>query len=177
MIRINLLPSPERKPKVVYDLYIFLALFLGVAIIISGILYLTQKRIWALEKQISEKKSQIQSLEPIQREYLAMEREKKEIEQRLKVVDTIKKGRALPARILYDLSSIVKDTVWLKALKKAEGKLTIEACAMENESIADFVEQLIKLPYVRNVELVKVEEIIEEGLPVKKFLIVGEVLF
>lgn len=177
MIRINLLPSPERKPKIIYDLYLFVALFLTVAIVTGGIFYLTQKRIWALEKEISEKKSQIQSLEPIQREYLAMEREKKEIEQRLKVVETIKKGRALPARILYDLSSLVKDTVWLKALKKAEGKLTIEGCAMENESIADFVEQLLKLPYLRNAELMKVEEIIEEGLPVKKFLIVSEVLF
>lgn len=176
MIRINLLPSPEKKPRIVYDLYLFVFLLVITSLILGGLFYLTQKRIWDLERQISEKKSQIQSMEPIHKEYMAMEREKKEIEQRLKVVESIKKGRALPARILFDLSSLVKETVWLKTLKKAEGKLTIEGCAMENESIADFIEQLLKLPYVKNAELMKIEEIVEEGLPVKKFLIVGEVL-
>lgn len=175
MIRINLLPLPERKPAITIDLYLFL-LFLTVSLLICTIsFFYVHKKISDLRAKIEDRKSKIAALDAIYKEYMSMERDKKEIQKRLAVVETIKKGRALPARILYDMTNLTKGTIWLKSLKKADTKLTVEGRAIENESIADFTEQLAKLPYVKNVELQKVEEVVEEGLAIKKFVLEAEI--
>ncbi|MCX7857892.1 MAG: PilN domain-containing protein [Deltaproteobacteria bacterium] len=176
MIKINLLPVPEKKPSFTFDVVTFLVL-LSVSLVIFGISYYsTKNRISDIQRQIEEKKKQISSLEGTYREYMAMEKDKREIQKRLTVVKTIKKGRALPARILYDITNVTKESIWLKSLKKTDAKLTIEGRAIENESVADFMEQLSRLPYMRNVELVNVEETVEEGLAVRKFVIQGDII-
>jgi len=175
MIRINLLPVSEKKPSIRMDLYIFLLLLLLGTAALGVLYYRVEGRISDLNAKIENRKKEIASLDGIYREYMSMEKEKKEIQKRLNVVQMIKKGRALPARILYDLTMVTKDTVWLRSLKKTETKITIEGRATENESISDFIEQLSRLPYLKNVELLKVEEVVEEGLPVRKFLVQGEV--
>jgi type IV pilus assembly protein PilN len=175
MIRINLLPVSEKKPSIRMDLYIFLLLLLLGTAALGVLYYRVEGRISDLNAKIENRKKEIASLDGIYREYMSMEKEKKEIQKRLNVVQMIKKGRALPARILYDLTMVTKDTVWLRSLKKTETKITIEGRATENESISDFIEQLSRLPYLKNVELLKVEEVVEEGLPVRKFLVQGDV--
>jgi type IV pilus assembly protein PilN len=175
MIRINLLPVSEKKPSIRMDLYIFLLLLLLGTAALGVLYYRVEGRISDLNAKIENRKREIASLDGIYREYMSMEKEKKEIQKRLNVVQMIKKGRALPARILYDLTMVTKDTVWLRSLKKTETKITIEGRATENESISDFIEQLSRLPYLKNVELLKVEEVVEEGLPVRKFLVQGDV--
>jgi type IV pilus assembly protein PilN len=175
MIRINLLPVSEKKPSIRIDLYIFLLLLLLGTAALGVLYYRVEGRISDLNAKIENRKKEIASLDGIYREYMSMEKEKKEIQKRLNVVQMIKKGRALPARILYDLTMVTKDTVWLRSLKKTETKITIEGRATENESISDFIEQLSRLPYLKNVELLKVEEVVEEGLPVRKFLVQGDV--
>lgn len=176
MIKINLLPVPEKKPAITIDLYIFLLLILVGFAFLGTSYYYVSRRISDLSIKIEERKKKISSLDAIYREYMAMEKEKKEIQKRLDVVQMIKKGRALPARLLYDITTITKHTIWLRALKKTDLKIVIEGRAIENESVADFMEQLSKLPYVRNVELLNIEEMVEEGLPVKKFVIQGEII-
>jgi len=175
MIRINLLPVSEKKPSIRIDLYIFLLLLLLGTAALGVLYYRVEGRISDLNAKIENRKKEIASLDGTYREYMSMEKEKKEIQKRLNVVQMIKKGRALPARILYDLTMVTKDTIWLRSLKKTETKITIEGRATENESISDFIEQLSRLPYLKNVELLKVEEVVEEGLPVRKFLVQGEV--
>ena len=87
----------------------------------------------------------------------------------------MKAGRALAARILYDLPSIMRDNVWLKRFKKDGGLFELEGRSLENESIAEFVERLSKTPYYRNVELKNIEDVTEEGVVVKKFIVQGGV--
>ena len=129
-----------------------------------------------------------------------MEQQKKEIERRMKAIDTIKEGRALSARILFDLTNIVKDNVWFRNFNKADDKFQIEGVSLENESIADLMEKLSKIPYMRNIELLNIEDdsfyvkdetdkptkgtvgkIAETDKPtkvtVKKFIINGEIAF
>lgn len=176
MIRINLLPYPERKPALVVDFYVFVLFFLVLLVLSGASYYYVNKRIWDLNAKIDDRKKRIAALEGVYREYLTMEKEKKEIEKRLKVVSMIKKGRALPARMLYDLTTLTRDTLWLRSIKKTDLKVQIEGRAIENESIADFTEEFSRLPYVKNAELIKVEEVVEEGLAVKKFVVEAEFL-
>lgn len=176
MIKINLLPKKLAKKMILYDLYLFLFVVILNLSIVGGIYYKNEKNIAEYNKVIGDAKAEIASLENIYREYLNLEKEKQEIEKRIKAINDVKEGRGLAARTLYDLTSVIKENVWLKSFKKDEDRFELEGRSMENESIADFVENLSKIPYMRNVELINVEDIAEEGIVVKKFLVKGNII-
>jgi len=175
MIRINLLPAKAKKDVFKYDLFMFLTCVVLALMVFGGIYYYNTKEISKRKAMIENTKKEIQSLQKIYKEYLAMEQEKKEIQRRIKAIDSIKEGRALAARTVFDLSGVIKNNVWLKSLKKTENKFELEGCSLENESISELIESLSKIPYIKNVELKSVGEMLEEGVTVKSFIIYGDI--
>lgn len=145
-------------------------------LVFGGIYYYNMKEISKRKTMIENTKKEIQKLQQIYKEYLTMEQEKKEIQRRIKAIDSIKEGRALAARALYDLSGIIKDNVWIKNFKKTDDKFELEGRSLENESISMLVEALSKVPYMKNVELKGVEDAPpEDGVILKKFIIYGDI--
>jgi Tfp pilus assembly protein PilN len=143
-------------------------------LVFGGSYYYNMNEIAKSKTMIENTKKEIQNLQQIYKEYRAMEQEKKEIQRRIVAIDSIKEGRALAARTMYDFSSIIKDNVWIKSFKKTEDKFMLEGRSLENESISTLVEALSKVPYIRNVELKGVEDTTEEGVVLKKFVINGD---
>jgi len=175
MIRINLLPSKIKKDLFKYDLYMFFSIMVIALLVFGGIYYYNMNEISKRKATIENTKNEIKKLQQIYKEYLTMEQEKKEIQRRIKAIDSIKEGRALAARTVYDLSGIIKNNVWIKGFKKTEDKFELDGRSLENESISDLVEALSKIPYIRNVELKSVGEATEEGVAVKSFVISGDI--
>ncbi|HPP06597.1 MAG TPA: PilN domain-containing protein [Syntrophorhabdaceae bacterium] len=177
MIKINLVPSQEEKKLFREDIYLFIFFVLLNAIAVGGFYYKNHQDIIEQKKMIGDTKKEIASLQNIYREYLAMQQQKKEIERRMKAIDSIKEGRALTARILFDLTNIIKENVWLRNLKKSDNKLYLEGVSIENESISDLMERLSKIPYLTNVELLNITDELdrETNVTVKKFIIQGDI--
>ncbi len=177
MIKINLIPSQTEKNLFKEDIYLFILITFLCFIAVAGFYYKNNKDIEEKKRSIQHTKNEIASLQKIYKEYLAMEQQKKEIERRMKAIESIKEGRALSVRILYDITNIIKDNVWFKNFNKADGKFEIEGISLENESISDFIEKLAKIPYMRNIELLKVEDEQDKrtNVMVKKFIIKGEI--
>ncbi|OPY66520.1 MAG: Fimbrial assembly protein (PilN) [Syntrophorhabdaceae bacterium PtaU1.Bin034] len=176
MIRVNLLPGKEHeKSHVNLDFYILLAGLIFSLAVVAVVYTKNNKHIQTLQSEMASIKKQTALLQGIQKELLSIEKEKKEISRKIALMDTIKQGRAVAPRFLYDLSSLVKDNVWFKKLRKDEAKFEIEGRSVDNESICDFVDNLAKLPYLKNVELKSVEDITEAGVQAKKFVVEGGV--
>jgi Tfp pilus assembly protein PilN len=175
MIKINLLPRKHRKKPLKIDLYIFLVV-LVISVVAAGFIYYQNDRdITNSQNQIESAKKEIANLEGIYKDYLRMESEKKEIAARIKTIDSLKEGRALSARILYDLTSLIKESVWLRTFKKDEDRFEMEGRSLQNESISELIERLSGIPYMKNVELRNVEDVAEGGITVKKFVIYGNI--
>jgi len=175
MIKINLLPKKPIRAAFKYELHVFILIFILNLLAIALIYSINARSISNLKSNIEKAKKEIASLDPIHREYLAMEQEKKEIQRRIQAINTIKQGRALAARTLYDLTSIVKESLWLKSFKKTENKFELEGRSIENEAISSLMESLSKVPYLSGVELKSVEDATEQGLVLKKFVIQGNI--
>lgn len=175
MIRINLLPKKPAKSVFKLDLYIFVLVAIINGLVIAGIYLSNSREIANYQTMIESAKKEIASLDGIYKEYLRIEKEKKEIGDRIKTIEGLKKGRALAARILYDLSDVVKENVWLRTLRRDDDRFELEGRSLENESISDFMETLAKIPYLKNVELRNVEDLVEGGIAVKKFVIYGNI--
>lgn len=174
MIKINLLPYKKKKASALRVNVVAFVLFLITGnIIFWGLFLLNEREIASYEREITSAKAEIATLQPIYQEYQRMQQAKKEIERRIKVVNQLKAGRALVARSLYDLSTTMKDGVWLKTYKKKGDKFEIEGRSMVNESISEFMETITRLPYMKNVELKSIQDVTEEGLVVKKFIVQG----
>ena len=176
MIKINLLPVKARKKtQVNRDLFLFIAmLVLGLGLV--GVVYVNNmKDLSRTQKEIGATKQAVARLQDIYKEYQSIEKQKKEIERRIAVIDQIKEGRPLASRVLYDLPSVVKENVWLTKYKKDGEKFELEGRSLENESIADFIDKLSKIPYYRNVELKTAEDVTEQGIVVKKFIVQGNI--
>jgi len=174
MIKINLLPFKRKRSSTVSKDVRDLIIMIIVVCIGFGLYY--YRLISSIDDQKAEIltiKREIQSLQPIAQEYHAIQEAKKEIQKRIQTVDQLKSGRALAARSLYDVSSIIKEGVWIKTFKKTDNKFEIEGRSFVNENISDFIESLSKMAYVSNVELKNVQDVNEEGLTIKKFIITG----
>jgi type IV pilus assembly protein PilN len=174
MIKINLLPYKKSKASALKTHLVTFVLLLIIGNIIFWAAYIyNQREIGEYERNIRSSKAEIAALQPIYQEYQRMQKAKAEIERRIKVVNQLKAGRALAARSLYDLSTTMKEGVWLKTFKKKGDKFEIDGRSMVNESISEFMENISKLPYMKNVELKSIQDVNEEGLVVKKFIIQG----
>jgi Tfp pilus assembly protein PilN len=175
MIRINLLP--EEPPKNVFKLdFLLLLLVTAIAVAVLGLFYLGNEQEISRQRQaISDAKKQIASLDKFYQEYMTIEKEKKEIQRRIQAIEGLKRGRALTARTLYDLTTLTKDTVWLRNFRKNEGNFELEGRALDAEAVSQLMESLLKVPYIKNVELKILENTSDEGLEVKKFVIQGNI--
>jgi type IV pilus assembly protein PilN len=176
MIKINLLPTKKLERRgISLDPYILVAALVISSALVGGFYLKNARDIEQARKEIQSLKQQAMALEPIKREFAALEKDKQEVSNKLAVINRMKEGRAVPPRMLYDLSSLVKDSLWLRRLKKDDKKLEIEGRSIDNESICDFVERLAKLPYLKDMELKSVEDVAEGGITVKKFVVDGSV--
>jgi len=175
MIKINLLPKKPIRAAFKYEIHVFFLIIILNLLAIALIYSINARSISNLKSNIERAKKEIASLDPIHREYLAMEQEKKEIQRRIQAINTIKQGRALAARTLYDLTSVVKESLWLKSFKKTENKFELEGRSVENEAISSLIESLSKVPYLNGIELKSVEDATEQGLVLKKFIIQGNI--
>ncbi len=176
MIKINLLPKTKRERKSLkLEPYILVAVLL-VSLALVGALYGKNARdIGRTRSEIDSLNKQVTAFQPIQNEFAALEKGKKELSDKLAVIAKMKEGRALPPKMLYDIASIMKDNLWLKRLRKDEKRLEIEGRSIDNESVCDFVERLSKLPYLKDIELKSVEDVGEGNITVKRFLVEGSV--
>jgi Tfp pilus assembly protein PilN len=174
MIKINLLPFKRKRASTLTKDIRDLVILLIIVCIGFGIYYykLTNE-IEEHKSNIATTKKEIQSLQPIAQEYKTIQEAKKEIQTRIQTLNQLKSGRALAARSLYDISSIIKEGVWIKSFKKTDNKFEIDGRSFVNESISDFIESLSKMPYITNIELKNVQDVNEEGLTIKKFIITG----
>ena len=174
MIKVNLLPYKKTRTSTLKINIVTFVLMLIIGNILFWSFYIyNQREINDYERNIQATKTELARLQPFYQEYQRIQQAKKEIERRIKVVNQLKAGRALAARSLFDLSTTMKEGVWLKSFKKKDDKFEIEGRSLVNESISDFMETLGRLPYMKSVELKSIQDVTEEGLVIKKFIVQG----
>ncbi|OPY75954.1 MAG: Fimbrial assembly protein (PilN) [Syntrophorhabdus sp. PtaU1.Bin153] len=175
MIKVNLLPKKPIRAAFRYDIYLFFVIVALNGLIIASFYFFNYRGVSNYKAKIAAAKKEIASLNPIYQQYLSMEREMKEVQRRIRAIDGLKEGRALAARTLYDLSSQVRESLWLKSFKKTDNKFEMEGRSIDNEAISSLMESLSKVPYMRGIELKSVQDTSEQGMVLKKFIIQGNI--
>jgi len=82
-----------------------------------------------------------------------------DIEAKLKTIRELEEVKTGPVKLLDDIAtSVPKDKLWLASLKESKGTLMLEGTAMDNETVADFMDKLQSTGTINSVELVRTRQ-------------------
>jgi len=174
MIKINLLPFRATRIKEKIKLHVFIYIgFSSILILAMTWFYIDYTtKLKDLRKRQDKLEGELAAYKDITAKIRVLEQTKKEVDGKLKKIKELEKVKSGPVKLLDDIAvSVPKDRLWLTAVKENKGTLVLEGTAMDNETVADFMNRLKGTESVKSVELVRTKQkkITELNLNLKDF--------
>jgi type IV pilus assembly protein PilN len=174
MIRINLLPyrEKEKKENLQYQIIALSgALVLFLLIILSVHLYFGMS-ISGMETKIREADARLIVLNKKVGDIEGFKRDKRELEQKLEVINSLETDRLFPVRMLDELNLLVPaKEAWLEKITQTGKELRIEGMARDNGTVARFMKSMEKAGFVQSAELVVSREKELAGVKLQQFIL------
>lgn len=144
MIRINLLPVRAVKKREMgrQVLVLFAVVLLGAGL---GNYFWYADRAAELSRQrqsVAQAKTKIAELEKVIGEVKNINTRKAEVEKKLAVLDSLRKGRNGPVRMLDALASATPKKVWVRTFTEASNSVSIDGSAVSHDEVAEFMRGL-----------------------------------
>jgi type IV pilus assembly protein PilN len=99
-------------------------------------------------------------------------RDKKELEQKLGVINSLEINRLFPVRMLDELNQLIPSKeAWLERMTQTGQELRIEGIAKDNGTVARFMKGLEKATFIQSVELVVSREKEVAGVKLQQFIL------
>ncbi|MEK7851864.1 MAG: PilN domain-containing protein [Deltaproteobacteria bacterium] len=176
MIKINLLPVRAAKKKETIRQQISIAaLMLAFLLIVIGYFHFNiRKGIADVNAQITATQEELTKTKAEIGEVSKFKEAKKVLEDKLGVIVALKKGKTGPVKVLDDLSRVTPETLWVNSFKERGGNIDIDGVAIGNEIIAQFMTDIEKSPYFKDIELIVTEQTEQAGMKLKKFGLTGK---
>lgn len=156
MIRINLLPirQMKKRARMKAELTGFSAgLVLVLLFLAVGWLVLTGK-IANLQDELVVLEQKKQSYQPILNQIAQLKKEKEVVEVKLESIKKLQAGSRITVRVLDEVASRTPTTrMWLTSLQQSAGRLQLLGIALDNETIAQYMQQLEASEYFEKTEL------------------------
>ena len=156
MIRINLLPFRAARKRENIRRQVTISALIVVFSIVLMIYILVERntKLSALKDNQNDKKVELAKFQKDLKEIKDLERQTKEIETKLNVIKDLEKGKTGPVRLLDELSQAVpRGQLFFKSLKERGGSLSLSGTAMDNETVALFMDNLKNSEHITSVEL------------------------
>jgi len=177
MIKINLLLARKEKKKAGMRKE-GVVLILSVALLgllLGGIQWVMSSEKADLTARIAGKKEKIARFRALTAEVTKAKDDQKVLQDKLNVINNLKKEKGSPARILDELSIYKPEKIHLESLKKEGTKLGIEGIALDDETIAMFMTNLRKSKLFKNIDLIVSEQSEQSKIKLKKFTLSCEI--
>ncbi len=97
------------------------------------------------------------------------EKDKKNFEEKISVIEQLKKNQTGPVIMLDEISKNIPERVWLTKITESGGKLSIEGNAISNTDLASFINNLKNTKGFSNVELTESKGAVEANIPIYTF--------
>lgn len=174
MIKINLLPYREKAKKENLRRQIIIlsgTLVLFLLIILAVHLYFSMS-ISGMETKIREADARLVVLNKKVGDIEGFKRDKKELEQKLEVINALERNRFFPIRMLDELNLLVPSKeAWLEKITQKGQELRIEGVARDNGTVARFMKSMEKAGFIQSVELVVSREKELAGVKLQQFIL------
>src|SRR6266850_1163845 len=154
MLHINLLPVRAAKKREFGKQQLLFVLLLVLASIGNYFVYNRfESELRSLDKQIAATRAEIAQLEKTIGEVKSIKEDKKALEDKLKILDTLKKGRTGPVKVLDELASVVPQKVWIVEFSEQNGGVSITGQAVNYEDLSTFSKKLKASTHFTNITI------------------------
>jgi len=161
MIKINLFPFRAARAKEnirrQVTIYVLSTLFL---LLVLGYYALDfNKKVTTLKADQDAKQRNLATFQATTAKLTKLKKTIADLEAKLHTIEDLEKGKTGPVKLLDDIAmSVPRDKLWLVSLKESAGILTLAGTAMDNETVADFMNRLESTESMNSVELVKTQQ-------------------
>ena len=160
MIKINLLPfrAARKRENIKRQLIVF-ALTIILCVLVGGYFFINLsgelRSLKAEETQLNKDLAKYrQTLNKIK----TLEKKIKDINAKLAVIKKLERGKTGPVFLLDEIATAVpKDKLWLNSLSEKRGSLSLTGTAMDNETVALFMNNLKAADHIGEVDLLNVQ--------------------
>ena len=172
MVRINLLPVREirHRLKARKEIIIFaicFICFLGVLALFSG---QQSGETDKLQKELVGVKAKIALHEKTLARMKKLEQDKALLETQIGIIDKLKVESSLTVHVLDEVARIIPNQrMWLSSLAQQGSSLKLSGMALDNLTIAGFMEDLKQSPYIKSVTLANASLKAYAGRDLKSF--------
>jgi len=168
MIKINLFPFRAARIKEnirrQFTIYLLSTIFLLLAFSYYALEF--NKKVKTLRADRDEKQRSLATFRATTVKLAQLKKTIADVGLKLDTIRDLEKGKTGPVKLLDDIAmSVPRDKLWLVSLKESAGILTLQGTAMDNETVADFMNRLESTESMRSVELVKTQQ--KEIAPLK----------
>jgi type IV pilus assembly protein PilN len=178
MIKINLIPVKEKGKKKVGIKKDWVVLILSMVILFVILFFLQwriNREIGDTTAKISDTKKEIVHFKALTADVNKAKEDQKTLQDKLNIINTLRKEKASPVRVLDEVSIQKPEKLHLESLKKEGSKVGIEGIALDDETIANFMTNLRKSKLFKNVDLIVSEQSELSKIKIKKFTLSCEI--
>jgi type IV pilus assembly protein PilN len=92
-----------------------------------------------LDREIAKAETDTRNLRSVLAQVQKFETRKGQLQQRVTLIEQLRKGQSAPARVLDQISRSIPDRLWLADLKQAGDDFTLDGFATSMTALSDFV--------------------------------------
>ncbi|HYR19127.1 MAG TPA: PilN domain-containing protein [Myxococcales bacterium] len=117
----------------------------------------------SLEQRIASTRTEIAQLEKTIGEVKSITQDKKALEDKLKILDALKKGRTGPVKVMDELATIIPSKAWITEYSEQNGNVVMRGLAVTYEDLSSFAQKLKTSKYFANVTIKKASQKNQSG--------------
>jgi len=178
MLKINLLPVRQLKKRAKAKKQLFGMCFL----FIGSLALATLVGLWQAQK-LNNLKADVTALQQEKNSYNStlkkmtrLEKEKIELTRKTNIIKELKANSSLTVRVIDEVANRIDNKrMWLDSLNQNGSSLQLSGVALDNQTVAQFMNKLKKSPYVQSVSLKSSALKIVSGRDLKSFSLLCQV--
>ncbi len=156
MLRINLLPIRQfkRRIKARNEIVGFAMVFVAVLVILFFVNLFQIGRVENVQATIVQLQNEERRLIPIIKEVERLERQQEELQRKITVIKSLREESSLTVHVMDEVAKFVdNDRLWLESFAQQGNILQLKGVALDNETVAQFMETLKTSEYINSVTL------------------------
>lgn len=156
MLKINLLPirQLQQHARARNEIFGFVTVFIFLLVILGIIVTLQANQATAIQTETTRLNQEKQTYDKILAEIKKLEADKKELENKISIIKKLKKDSSITVHVLDEVSRKLDSTrMWLTALDQQGKSLSLTGIALDNKTIAEFMDTLDASPFISDVNL------------------------
>ncbi|MFT5728868.1 MAG: type IV pilus assembly protein PilN [Desulforhopalus sp.] len=172
MLKINLLPVRQlkRRAKARKQLTSIFLFFLLLLAMLATVGFIQAQKVSSLQIEITQLTTEKNSYSKTLREIEKLKKDKVELERKTGIIDKLKSDSSLTVRVVDEVANrIDNQRIWLTLLHQQGSSLKLSGIALDNQTVAQFMDSLKGSPFVNSVTLTNSSLKIISGRNLKSF--------